>query len=390
MSNHAPGLLEAECHYGIRDAEQLIQAVHSGDLSSSEGTAMLCRALQETQATSALSTCGEDRDSKRFDVLDYLGAEWHREADALRVSVANAGMRVPVPHAHMHEVISSEAAATIAWIGVIGTLEMQHVLRAHVEDSEYTACGHVACPLLHTPGAPQYAAVFKGLMPKPECGGSFPKFYPPYHSTWGVDTLESPRPPPIALPTSKGKLVTMQALLVQLCSSAVRDAVDTLTHSSGHQELHHLLRCLWALLHSGGAYYLSEQDVVQYGTTNARGTHSGGWLDKELRQANLVAEHGFPRNKVTYTDMVMVSVFHISSTARSRYRKVGTGNEDKGDVNWAQIDAWLNFHGSHLSRNMLCERLSRAGEGASCTPFSHSFTPPPLPLPFQVHVWTPC
>ena len=114
-------------------------------------------------------------------------------------------------------------------------------------------------------------------------------------------------------------------------------------------------------MHVGGAYYgTPASQYVMYDTSNFLGTHALSWATSEFLQANLVEAHAFPRDRVTYTDMIPTSVFAVPPKDREVFKRVGTDNTS-GDVNWAQVDEWLHRNKSDFTRGGAARALSRAG-----------------------------
>ena len=300
------------------------------------------------------------------DILDHLGPMFSKEVEHVRSLATREGLHVLRGAHHLREVHTHGDSAHRAWLGVVGLLDALLVMKREVPSAhdQYTLAGVPACPLMHG-DSPSLLCVFRGLMPRPECEGKFGKDYP----TFARDTAHGVAPG--TFPLSTTKIITLHAVLARLANRATWDAMEvlhTITHQTweawSSQEVWcavaQLLRCLWTLLHCGGSYYVSRGLMLStYSTQHCQGVHAQGWLEKELRQANLTPDNGFARERVTYTDMIPVSVYHYSNADREVYKGVGTGNHDKGDVNWTQVGAWLRQNGSEMDRGSLCRSLSR-------------------------------
>ena len=343
----------------VKDVSDLVETFHNGRLSQQAGASFLRSAiLPEGRRAS---------DVEPTDVLDHLGsAGWETPVASLRGAAAAATLQVLSTVKHLEELSTFEDSARVTWVGVLGLLEAVQVMRSRVgdqADGEYTVAGVPACPLLHTTEATTYICVVRGLLPKPECSGVFHKYYQPYTKTWCPPPERSgPVPPPITVPTTHPtKLTSLQGLLAQLATSAVQRSIDALNASLMARQypeasLHFtvLLRSLWVLLHVGGAYYLSPAEAVAvYGTANCCGVHSGSWLTSELEAINLNEKHGFCRSRVTYTDMVIASVFKPQQRHRHAFKD--------GEVNWYQLGTWMEKHkADNPNRGSLVADLSRS------------------------------
>ena len=363
----------------MKSIKELVEAAHDGRLTREGGRALLRAAVLRDAAPKVVEPT---------DVLDHLPPTWAAEVARVRSKCdthqGRSEMRILSTHKHLAELQSFDTSADMLWLGIVGLLDAVLSIRNEVTpgaDAEYVVAGTPAIPLLHTPHSappslqlPLPLCIFRGLMPRPECGGPFRRDYPPYRLTWEPQehTAREPHephtpqpplpPPPIALP-HRAKLTSMWATLAQVTTACVRsyvDEIDGLCSPSPLSRMHGLVRALWSLLHIGSAYYLTPcMQLHVYGTASCRGVHGGSWFEKERRQANLVEAHGFAPSSVTYTDMIIASVFNIPAHHRKAYTKVGTGN-DTGDVNWSQSGAWLAKHGSEMSRGELCRKLSRS------------------------------
>ena len=353
---------------------QLLAAAHDGRISREQGGALLRNALLgQPRRSTHIDAVRDATAAEPLDALGFLGQRWQEETQALRAEAVGQGMQILHTRRHLVELSLHADAARTQWLAVVGLLDALLVIRGEVgaaADSQYTAAGQPAVPLLHCYHHPDggtgeqrartCAVVFRGLSPKPECGGPFPTTYRAYQATWGGTTpLFSSK---VALKRGS-KVVTLQAELVSLATKAARVCLDEWLVApplTRHAYCLGLLRKLWVLLHAGACYYLQppEQEAV-YGTTNCGGTHSGTWYASECRQANLVTEHGFPPCRVTYTDMVIASVFNLPARLRERLKKVGTDNHS-GDCNWSQLSEWLSFNKSECDRKELVAKLSRS------------------------------
>ena len=341
--------------HSVRD---VVNAAHDGRLTPQAGAALLRSAMLPDGLLVS--------EAEPTDLLDHLGApELATRVRFLRGQTCAAKMQVPSSAKHLEELNAHEDSAKAGWAGVLGLLEAVLVMRSRVgskADGEYTMAGVPACPLLHTTEAPTYICVVRGLLPKPECSGVFHKYYQPYTKTWCPSPERSgPVPPTITMPTTHPtKLTSLQGRLAQLATSAVQRSVDALNASLmarqyAEASLHFtmLLRSLWVLLHVGGAYYLSPAEWQVYGSAHCSGVHSGTWLTSELAAINLTEEHGFHRSRVTYTDMVIASVFNPQQRHRSAFKD--------GDVNWYQLGTWMEKHqAADSDRGTLAADLSRS------------------------------
>ena len=202
----------------------LLRAAHDGRLSVHTGVHALRMALLGSlygQHTLAVA------EREPLDVLDHLSDEWGAEVVALRSQADCHGMRMMKTREHLAELASYGDAARAQWMGILGVLDTILAFHDIVPEARDQHCesGFPGCPLLHKSELHPFLAVFRGLMPKPQCVGSFDRSYPPYNSSWAVcDDAEAP--PPVGLRDgTTSKVRTLQGHVVELCMKAARQAV---------------------------------------------------------------------------------------------------------------------------------------------------------------------